>query len=104
MRKKDFDINEYTIRLEDHAKIRCRERSIPPEEVKQVIRQWDVIEECDDGEVLLWGQIDNYRIIHVPCREPNHILKIIWAKTTYYPDDESSFSSESNYREKVKKK
>jgi len=102
MRKEEFNIDEYSIRFKIHTNLRYRERSVPPSEIRDVVRKWDVIEEDEDGEVLLWGEIDNYRFLHVKCFEPDHLTKTIWVKTAYYPRDEK-LSTESNYRKRVRK-
>ncbi len=90
---------EFIIRFQrGHGELRWRERSIPPDEIEEIVRQWDVIEDTKDGRYLLWGELENSRFVHIPC-EPDFKTKIIWVRTSYYPDDEN-FTAESNYRER----
>ncbi len=90
-------VKEFAIRFQrGHGELRWRERSIPPDEIEDIVRQWDVIDDTKDGRYLLWGELDNKRIIHIPCFLDMQ-TKIIWVLTVYYPDDEN-FTMESNYR------
>jgi len=104
MKKFKEEIKDFKIRYQkEHGELRWRERSIPPDEIEEIVREWEVIESYPDGRFLLWGRLDNNRFVHVPCY-PDSQTKIIWVETSYYPYDKE-FTSESDYRErKIKKK
>ncbi|HUT82594.1 MAG TPA: hypothetical protein VMZ29_15465 [Candidatus Bathyarchaeia archaeon] len=96
-------IKGYTIRFdEDHTMIRYIQRCIPPDELQTIIQQWDIIETDVDGSYLLWGILEDKRIVHISCY-PDFETKTIWVKTEYIPDDKY-FTAESNYRERVRYK
>ena len=98
-RIRDFRIRKDT----EHTQIRSRQRCIPPKEIDRIVRECDVIEEdLDCGSFLLWGKLDNERVIHIPIY-PDFATGMIWVLTSYYPDDEN-FTAESDYRERKKYK
>ncbi len=96
-------IQEFAIRFQrGHSEVRWRERCIPPDEIEKIVYDFDVIETEDDGTYLLWGILDDKRMVHIWCYL-DFQTKTIWVLTEYIPDDDH-FTAESNYRERVKYK